>query len=137
MDRRMRASLRLRSALLAAVFGGLVIVTPALALTSDITDWNLTEALSRAGGGSGTQYHVSTGGAVVQYRWLDSPNKSTVISANSCGDFALFGSPSSYGVGDTTYHSLWNGASQTCFVLQGRTAAGQGSMNLHDGRVSR
>jgi hypothetical protein len=137
MDRRMRASLRLRSALLAAVFGGLLIVAPALAGTNDITDWNLTEALSQAGGGSGTQYHVSAGGAVVQYRWLDSPNKSTVISSNTCGDMVLLGSPSSYGVGDTSYHSLWNGGSGLCFILRGRTAAGQGSMSLHDGRVSR
>jgi hypothetical protein len=137
MHGRLRASARLRSALLAATFGGLFLIAPALAGTSDITDWNLTESLSQAGGGSGTQYHVSAGGSLVQYRWLDSPNKSTVISANTCQDMALLGGSSAYGVGDTSYHGLWNGSGGVCFILRGRTGAGQGSMNLHDGRVSR
>ncbi len=138
MDRRMRASARLRPALLAALIGGLFIIAPAFAGTSDLTDFNLTESLSRYGGGQGTQYHVSTGGATVQYRWLDSPSKSTVISVNNCGDFTLLGNSSSYGAGDTSYHTLWsNGTSGWCFVVQGRTQAGQGSMSLHDGRISR
>ena len=137
MHRRLRASARLRPALLAALFGGLFIIAPALAGTTDVNDFNLTEATSRYGGTPGTQYHVSTGGADVLYRWLDSPIKSTVISANNCGDYAMFGQ-ASYGVSDTAYRTIWaNGISGWCFVLQGRTQAGQGSMSLYDGRVSR
>jgi len=136
MNRRLRASARLRSALLAATFGALLLVAPALAVTwTDINDWNLTESLSWAGGG--TQFHISADGNLVQYRWLDSPNKSTVISANSCTDTALLGSSSSYGVGDTAYHNLYSGAPGQCFLLRGRTGSGQGSMSLHDGRVNR
>src|SRR5215813_1626435 len=126
MHRRMRASTRLRSALLAATFGSLFLVVPALALTTDINDWNLTESVSSAGGG--TQFHVSAGGSLVQYRWLDSPNKSTVISVNTCNDLALLGGPSNYGAGDTGYHNLWSGQPGSCFILRGRTAAGQGPM---------
>jgi hypothetical protein len=134
MHRRLRASARLRSALLAAIFGGLFVISPALAaVPTDMNDWNLTESVSTWG----SQFHISTGGSLVQYRWLDSPSKSTVISINTCSDWAVLAAPSSYGVGDTSYHSLYNGASGQCFVLRGRTAAGQGSMNLYDGRVNR
>ena len=135
MDRRLRA-LRAGSALLAVMAGTLALSAEArAAVTTDLVDWNLTESLSKWGGG--TQFHISTGGSAVQYRWLDSPNKTTVISGNSCTDFSLLGSASTYGVGDTSYHGLFNGASGQCFVLQGRTGAGQGSMVNHDGRVSR
>jgi hypothetical protein len=137
MHRRLRASARLRPALLAAMFGGLFLIAPALAGTTDVNDFNLTETTSTYGGGQGTQYHVSTAGADVMYRWLDSPVKSTVISVNTCGDMNMFGS-ASYGVGDTAYNTLWDNATgTTCFVLRGRTQAGQGSMSLYDGRVSR
>jgi hypothetical protein len=138
MHRRLRASARLRPALLAALFGGLFLVVPALAFTSDINDFNLTENLSRYGGTPGTEFHVSSGGAAVQYRWLDSPSKSTVISSNNCGDYVLLGNSQSYSAGDTSYRTLWsNGTSGWCFVLQGRTQAGQGSMSLYDGRLVR
>jgi hypothetical protein len=135
MDRRLRA-LRAGSALLAVTAATLTLSSEAhAAVTTDLVDWNLTESLSRWGGG--TQFHISSGGSAVQYRWLDSPNKTTVISGNSCTDFSLLGSASTYGVGDTSYHGLFNGAAGQCFVLQGRTGAGQGSMVNHDGRVSR
>jgi hypothetical protein len=135
MHRRLRASARLRSALLAAMFGGLFLVVPALAGTTDLNDFNLTETTTSYGGG--TQYHLTTGGSVVQYRWLDSPIKSTVISANNCGDAAMFGQ-ASYGVSDTAYKTIWgNGTSQACFIVRGRTQAGQGSMSLYDGRINR
>jgi hypothetical protein len=135
MDRRLRA-VKACLALLAVTLGGLALGTPAqAAVTTDIIDWNLSESLSQAGGG--TQFHISSGGSLVQYRWLDSPSKSTLVSANTCTDFYLLGSPSSYGVGDTSYHSLFSGGPGQCFVLQGRTGAGQGSMLNHDGRVSR
>jgi hypothetical protein len=133
MHRRLRASARLRSALLAATFGGLFLIVPAFAATTDMNDWNLTETTSTWG----SQFHISTGGSLVRFRWLDSPNKSTVISANTCTDLAVLAVPSSYGGGDTTYHNLYSGTAGQCFVLRGRTAAGQGSMSLHDGRVDR
>jgi hypothetical protein len=135
MDRRSRAP-RACLALLAVTLGGLIFSTQAhAAVTTDLIDWNLSESLTQWGGG--TQFHISTGGSLVQYRWLDSPNKTTVISGNNCTDFGLLGSASSYGVGDTSYHSLFNGGQGQCFVLQGRTGSGQGSMVNHDGRVSR
>jgi hypothetical protein len=134
MHRRLRATARLRPALLAALLGGLFIIAPAVAGTSDLNDFNLTESLSRYP----TQYHVSSGGAPVAYRWLDSPAKSTVISVNDCTDYHLLGGSSSYGAADTSYHTLWgNGLSGWCFVVSGRTQAGQGSMSLYDGRISR
>jgi hypothetical protein len=135
MHRRLRASARLRPALLAALFGGLFLVVPAVAGTTDINDFNLTETVSTYGGG--TQYHVTTGGTIVQYRWLDSPAKATVISANTCSDWAMYGQ-ASYGQSDTGYQTIWgSGTSQACFVLRGRTQAGQGSMSLYDGRINR
>jgi hypothetical protein len=135
MHRRLRASARLRPALLAALFGGLFLVVPALAGTTDINDFNLTETTSTYGGG--TQYHVTSGGSAVGYRWLDSPIKSTVISANTCTDAAMLGQQS-YAVSDTAYRTIWaNGYSQACFILRGRTQAGQGSMSLYDGRINR
>jgi hypothetical protein len=134
MHRRLRASARLRSALLAAVAGGLFIIAPAFAGTSDLNDFNLTESLSHYA----TQYRVSTGGSAVAYRWLDSPSKSTVISVNDCNDGSLLGSSQSYSSGDTSYHTLWsNGISSWCMLVWGRTQAGQGSMSLYDGRISR
>jgi hypothetical protein len=134
MHRRLRAVARLRPALLAALLGGLFLIAPAVAGTSDLNDFNLVETVRTYP----SQYHVSTGGASVSYRWLDSPSKSTVISVNDCNDGFVLGGSSSYGSGDTGYHTLWsNGLSGYCFVVNGRTQSGQGSMNLYDGRISR
>src|SRR6201989_1185269 len=120
MHRRLRADARLRPALLAALLGGLFIIAPAFAGTSDLNDLNLTETTRSYP----TQYHVSSGGAAVAYRWLDSPSKSTVISVNDCTDGFVLGGTSSYGAGDTGYHTLWgNGLSGYCFVVSGRTQA--------------
>ena len=80
---------------------------PALAGTTDINDFNLTETTSTYGGG--TQYHVTTGGSTVGYRWLDSPIKTTVIFANACADLAYYGSDT-IGVNDTNYHNLFLGS---------------------------
>jgi hypothetical protein len=114
----------------------LSLTVPAAALaqqTSDLNDWNLTESTSTWP----TQYHVSsTGDGWVSYRWLDSPNKTTVISANGCSDLALFGN-SVFGVNDTSYHALYPGGAGQCFLLRGRTSSGSGSMVNHDGRVKR
>ena len=86
----------------------------------------MSETVTQAGGG--TQFHVGTGSTgTIQYRWLDSPNKGTAVSANDCSDFHVLGSSSSYGVGDTNYHTLSTGRSSgDCFVLQGRTQPGPG-----------
>jgi len=115
-----------------AVLAFLFVAARAVAGTSDLIDWNLTETTSTWP----TQYHITSGGSTVAFRWLDSPNKSTVISGNDCSDLSSFGS-SSYGVGDTSYHTLFSGYGGECFYLRGRTGSGQGSMVNHDGRVDR
>lgn len=134
MDRRMRA-FKACLALLAVTFGGLALSSQARAATTDLDNWNLSEGLTQWG--PPTQFHVSSGGSAVQFRWLDTPNKVTVISANNCIDWSTLGASSTFGVNDTSYHTLHNGYSGQCFILRGRTAAGQGSMTNHDGRVSR
>ena len=134
MDRRFRA--RSRAALLCAVVAA--VAWPAVALanvTTDLTDWNLTESISTWGGG--TQWHISSGGdGAASFRWLDSPNKTTIISANTCADLTPVG-VTQINVGDTGYHGLFSASPGACFVLRGRTAAGSGSMVNHDGRLSR
>lgn len=130
------AAPRRRRAVTAAL--ALSVLVPAVAhaaVTTDLVNFNLTESASTYGGG--TQFHISTGGSPVDYRWLDSPNKTTVISANSCIDLALQGSTRTYAAGSTSYQRLFNGFSGQCFVVRGRTAIGSGSMVDHDGRVSR
>jgi hypothetical protein len=117
-----------------ALLACLTFAARALAATTDLVDWNLTETTSTWGGG--TQFHISAGGSTVQFRWLDAPNKTSVISGNSCSDLTLYGS-SSYGVNDTSYHTLFSSAAGQCFLMRGRTGAGQGSMVNHDGRVDR
>ena len=123
------------AALVAACVMTLTFGAVAYALTPDMNDWNLTESTSTYGGG--TQFHVATDSdGNVYFRWLDSPNKTTVISANYCSDWALINS-NVHGVGDTSYHYLFNGTPGYCFVMRGRTGSGQGSMVNHDGRVQR
>ena len=130
MDRRLRLW-----ALVAACVTTLTFSAVAYALTTDMNDWNLTESTSTYG--NGTQFHISsTGNHNAYFRWLDSPNKTTVISANYCSDWALINS-NTHGVGDTTYHWLFGASEGFCFVMRGRTASGQGSMVNHDGRVDR
>ncbi len=132
MDRRLR-----RGALVAACVMTLTFSATAYAyITSDMNDWNLTETTSTYGGG--TQFHISTGtDGWASFRWLDSPNKTTVVSANSCTDLGLLGTAASIGVGDTSYHALFHGVQGTCFLMRGRTGNGQGSMVNHDGRSQR
>ncbi|MDA0178745.1 hypothetical protein OJ997_00435 [Solirubrobacter phytolaccae] len=136
MDRRSRrAGGRLRAMALVAALAGLVLPAGAAAqVPSDLTDWNLTETTSTWG----STYHVSSsGGGPVQYRWLDTPAKATVVSGNSCSDLSLFGSPATIAINDTTYKLLFTGYTDLCFRLRGRTTSGSGSMVNHDGRVSR
>ena len=102
-------------------------------VTTDMNDWNLTESTSTWP----SQFHISSGtDGGGTWRWLDSPNKTTVISANTCTDLAVYAT-SVYGPGDTSYHNLFANTPGTCFFMRGRTASGQGSMVNHDGRVSR
>jgi hypothetical protein len=130
MDRRI-----LRAWLCAAVCSTALPATAHAQATTDLNDWNLTESVSAWGGG--TQFHISSGGdGWAAYRWLDSPNKTTVISANTCSDLNNLGGDS-IGAGDTNYHNLFWSTPGACFVLRGRTAAGSGSMVNHDGRIKR
>jgi hypothetical protein len=131
MDRRLR-----RAAMVAACVFTMTFTAVAYAyVTTDLNNWNMSESLSTWGGG--TQFHIAQGtDGWVSYRWLDSPNKVTVISANNCGDWSLINS-STYGAGDTSYHALFNSYAGRCFVMRGRTASGQGTMVNHDGRVQR
>jgi len=135
MDRSSRrAGGRLRAMALVVVLAGLAAPTAATAqITTDLTDWNLTESTSTWG----SAFHISSSGdGTAQYRWLDSPSKTTVISGNACPDLALYGAQT-FGAGDTSYKTLFSGHAGLCFALRGRTAAGSGSMVNHDGRVKR
>src|SRR3954463_344201 len=132
MDRRPR-----RAALVAACVMTLTFSATAYAyITSDMNDWNLTETTSTYGGG--TQFHISAGtDGWASFRWLDSPNKTTVISANSCASGSQLGSSAVIGVSDTGYHGLFQGSEAQCFLMRGRTSSGSGSMVNHDGRSQR
>ena len=111
------------AAMVAACVSTLTFAAAAYAyVTTDVNNFNLTESVSTWP----SQFHVASGtDGLVSWRWLDSPNKATVISANRCTDYALFGS-GSYGINDTSYHGLYWGSAGQCFVIRGRTAAGQG-----------
>src|SRR4051812_38069708 len=131
MDRRLRRAVLAAACVMALTFSA---VAYAYVLT-DMNDWNLTETTDTWGGG--TQFHIATGtDGWVSYRWLDSPNKTTVVSANYCTDWALINS-ASIGVGDTSYHALFSSSAGFCFVMRARTGSGQGSMVNHDGRLQR
>jgi hypothetical protein len=123
----------LRASLWAA---GLALALPATAsaqVTSDLNDWNLTESTSTWP----SEFHISSSGdGWAAFRWIDSPNKTTVISANQCSDLSAYGQDT-IGAGDTSYHNLFRGSSGQCFLLRGRTASGSGSMVNHDGRIRR
>jgi hypothetical protein len=134
MDRRTRRA-PLRAAFCAAAC---VLAAPVTAQAgyTDLNNWNLTESTSVWGGG--TQFSISSGGpGLAEYRWLDDPDKTTVISANNCSDGGLRGSPATIPAHNTSYHTLFSGSVGTCFVLRGRTASGSGSMVNHDGRINR
>jgi hypothetical protein len=134
MDRRMRRS-AVRAALVAATAATLASTAVAAGyVTTDLTPWSLSETTSTYG----TQFHIATGtDGWVAFRWLDSPTKITVVSGNACPDWSLIGNSQTIGAGDTAYHSLFQGFAGQCFVLRGRTTAGQGSMSGTDGRVRR
>ncbi|MDX6640810.1 MAG: hypothetical protein QOF12_1821 [Solirubrobacteraceae bacterium] len=134
MDRRARQRGAWLVVAACLLLGGL----PATALayvTTDLINFDLTETTSSYGGG--TQFHISSGtDGWVSYRWLDVPSKDTVISGNFCSDLSLIGK-SSIPSGNTAYHQLFNGFQGECFIVRGRTAAGEGSMTNYDGRIQR
>jgi hypothetical protein len=133
MDRRTRRA-SLRAAFCTAAC---LLAAPATAQGgwTDLDNWNLTETTSTLGGG--TQFTISSGGSgSASYRWLDTPSKTTVISANHCTDGTLRGA-ATIPVNNTSYHALFSGAVGACFILRGRTAIGSGSMVNHDGRIDR
>ena len=134
MDRRMRRSAA-RAALLAATAATLTSTAVAAGYsTSDLTPWNLTETVSTYG----SDFHISSGtDGWVAFRWIDSPTKVTVVSGNACPDWSPIGGPQTIGAGDIAYHSLFQGFAGQCFVLRGRTAAGEGAMSGRNGRVRR
>ena len=137
MDRRLRRPAA-RAALLAALAATLTSAAAAAGyVTTDLTPWNLTETLSTYNSGA-TQFHIATGtDGWVAFRWLESPTKITVVSGNACPDWSQIGNSQTIGSGDVEYHSLFQGFAGECFVLRGRTAAGQGAMSGKDGRVRR
>ena len=96
--------------------------------------WSLGESWKTYGGG--TQLHISVSGDTgAYYKWLDGDlTKTTVISGNTCTDYALIGS-STFGGGDTSYHRLFWGFIGQCFVLRGRTTGG--TTITHNGRLRR
>ncbi len=135
MDRRLRPLVAAALTAVATAASGALLASPALAVTSDLIDWNLSESLSTYGGG--TQFHISSGGSLVSYRWLDTPNKTTVVSGNSCSDLSLYGSSATIAINSTSYYNLFSSSPGLCFVMRGRTSAGSGTMVNHDGRVNR
>jgi hypothetical protein len=100
---------------------------------TDIIDFNLTESVVTYG-----YYSISQDGdGSANYRWLDDPDHSTVISGNNCSDLSPFG-VASISAHNTSYHQLFSGGWWgLCFALRGRVAYGAGSMYNHDGRLQR
>lgn len=136
MLRRLRLSAA-RAAMIAAVSALTILTLPSAAtayVTTDMNDWNLTESLSYYG----SNFSIASGtDGLVQYRWLDTPAKATVISAAACSDLSQLGSSAVIAVNSTSYYSLFSGSTGQCFVLRGRTTSGSGSLVNHDGRVKR
>lgn len=123
---------------LVLVCGLLLTAVPASAAHAwaytDIVDFNLTESTVTYGA-----FHISASAdGSASYRWVDSPAKTTVISGNDCSDLSPLSAPRTIPAGDTNYYGLFGGKPPTfCFLLRGRTAAGQGSMTYYDGRIRR
>ncbi len=135
MPRRLRPSAA-RAALVAACLWAAVTTNAHAFVYTDINNWGLSESTSTYDGGQ--QFHISFGGNdSAAYRWVDNDlTRTTVISGNTCTDYALLGK-TTIGGGDTSYHTLFFGFTGQCFVLRGRTAAGSGSTIPHDGRLRR
>lgn len=127
-------SQRLKLTVLALVCACAALPSAARAGTTDINNIMLQQSYTFL---SSSQFHISSGGSTVRFRWLDTRGKDTVITADSCGDLSEFGR-SSYAASSTSYHTLFSGFSGQCFYLRGRTATGEGDMTSpQDGRVDR
>lgn len=101
---------------------------------SDIIDWNMCDSRVEAGG-----YTTSSGNSngVVEFRWVDSPSHTTVVSANGYFNDQPFGTQT-IPAGVTSYSTIgYRGGAGLQFRLWGRTAIGSGCMYNHDGRVNR
>ncbi len=117
---------------IAASFVGLALLAapPAHAATNEIIDFNLTESLSTY------STYTTTSSSGIQYRWVDSPSKSTYITTANCFTNVPLGG-ANYSAGQTSYQLVGSAGSGVCFALRGRTQTGQGSMFFYDGRLSR
>lgn len=104
--------------------------------TSDFANWDLVDYEVRTWGASFTYVHTYFG--QIQWRWLDTPTKTTVISSNYCGDLGMIGKNDfPAGASGTQYRSIGGGVyANTCFRVRGRTATGSGGMYNHDGRLN-
>jgi hypothetical protein len=113
-------------------FGGGFATIASADVTTDMNNWFVDTSYDPYG----SQFTISSGGPhTAQFRWLDSPNQATNIFASQCSDNNALSSTLFYGVGDTSYQSLFTAGTGTCFRLWGATTSG--SMTNHDGRVSR
>lgn len=101
-------------------------------VTNDITDYNVCESVGSPVGGWTTtdaSHHVN-------YRWLDDPNHSTVVSTVDYYNLAFIGK-ADIPAHNTGYFMAGDGANQFSFKLRSRTNPGGGCMYDHDGRVQR
>ncbi len=133
-----------RSKALVTLCSALAVVLLAAAVAhalvySDITDFNVCDnSITDAG-----NFSTSSGnnGNVVEYRWLDDPNHTTVISANDPYTLFDFGDTAipAHNTGYRTVASYvgFTNTPPVVFKLRGRTASGAGCMYNHDGRVNR
>lgn len=121
-----------RACMVGVVVAGALVAAPAANanVTSDVNDFNLTESLSYRAS------YTTTSSSGVQYRWLDSPSKTTYVYSANCATNGIYGG-AGYGAGNTSYQTIGSLPSGWCFNLLGQTAAGSGSMFYYDGRVSR
>ena len=129
MGRRMRRAFA--RGLAGACLTTAVAAPGAHALTTDLTDFNLAGAWNVYP----TQFHISSGGSAVQYRWLTSTSHDNIVSAIDCSGTSELGAHY-FNSGVTAWRGLYSGAGGSCFKLRGRTAGGA-SMTGHDGRVDR
>lgn len=107
---------------------------------TDITDFNLCDSYITDAGNFTTSPANGNNDHWVEYRWLDDPDHTTVISANNIYDLSMYGK-TEIPAHNTTYRTVADlpgiGGSGKEFKLRGRTASGAGCMYNHDGRVRR
>lgn len=97
---------------------------------TNINDFNLCDNRITDGG----NYNASVGAGYFEFRWLDDPDHTSVISANNPSTLELY-NKIEIRAHDTSYHLVSAGYSYV--KIRGRLAAGAGCMYYHDGRVNR